>query len=76
LSGRGDGRIDGLGKNGWISIRDALGQASVPLEVMPSLPALVDRHGISAVPHLGYKRRGESDLVIKQVLFTPANPLT
>jgi hypothetical protein len=43
---------------------------------LPSLPALVDRHGISAVPHLGYKRQAELDLAVEQVRFTPANPLT
>lgn len=76
LSGRGAGQIEGLGRKGWLSIRDTLNSLTIPPEVCPTLPALVDRHGISAVPHLGYKREAESDLTIEQVLFTPANPLT
>lgn len=76
LSGRGGGVIDGLGRRGWISIRDRLENVTIPPEVIITLPALVDRHGILAVPHLGYRRQAESDLTIEQVLFTPANPLT
>ncbi len=76
LSGAGHGRIDALGRPGWLSIRDGLEKTQIPPEVLLGLPTLVDRHGISAVPHLGYKRQAESDLMIEQVLFTPANPLT
>jgi tRNA(Ile)-lysidine synthase len=76
LSGRGDGWIDGLGHRGWLSIRDACPQTVIPPMVVRSLPMLVDRHGISAVPHLGYKRRVDADLKIERVRFTPATPLT
>jgi tRNA(Ile)-lysidine synthase len=76
LSGQGAGRIEGLGHRGWLCIRDAVGTTILPREVLPTLPALVDHHGISAVPHLGYRRKAESDLGIERVHFTPANPLT
>ncbi|WP_146002579.1 tRNA lysidine(34) synthetase TilS [Telmatospirillum siberiense] len=76
LTGRGGGRIDGLGHQGWLSIRDGLAEPMIPLEVIMTLPALFDHRGISAVPHLGYKRRTECDLTIGWVRFVPANPLT
>ena len=76
LAGKGEGQIVGLGHRGWLSIREVVGNTAIPKDVLPSLPALVDRHGISAVPHLGYKRQAELDLAVEQVRFTPANPLT
>jgi len=76
LSGQGEGRIDGLGHRGWLSIQDAVGTTSLPREVLPTLPAVVDHHGISAVPHLGYRRKADLGLGVEQVHFTPANPLT
>lgn len=77
LRGRGEGEIRALGRAGWQEIRDAVGEkTSIPLSVIDTLPALVDRHGISVVPHLGYKRGGGDDLSVARLFFTPANPVT
>jgi tRNA(Ile)-lysidine synthase len=76
LSGQGNGWVGGLGHKGWLSIRDSVENTRIPSEVVASLPALVDHHGICVVPHLGYKRQAELDMAVEQVCFTPAIPLT
>lgn len=76
FSGRGSGQVGGLGRQGVLSIRNSIADIEIPLEVMCALPALFDHRGVSAVPHLGYKREGDSGLTIERVWFSPANPLT
>ncbi|MDR3325792.1 MAG: tRNA lysidine(34) synthetase TilS [Rhodospirillaceae bacterium] len=76
LSGQGSGHISGLGHSGWLSIRSKLRNPKIPLEIVASLPTLIDHYGILNVPHLGYKRVNESELKIEQVHFTPKIPLT
>ena len=54
--------VDALGPEGWRQVRSRqpeLGR-SLPLQVLPVLPALWDRHGPLAVPHLAYLRAGAS----------------
>jgi hypothetical protein len=50
------------------------GEGDLPRLVHPVLPALWDREGLAAVPHLGYRRPGSGPL--PQLSFRPANPLT
>jgi tRNA(Ile)-lysidine synthase len=50
-----------------------LGKLPIPAAVRPSLPCLLDAEGVSAVPHLGYNRRGQKLLV--EVGFLPLRPL-
>ena len=51
-----------------------LRRARLPPLLFPILPALWDDEGISAVPHLGYRREGVSGL--PKVVFRPVTPLT
>ncbi len=76
LGGRGEGRIAALGRAGWAVVRDAVGKAAYPASVLVTLPTLIDQHGISAVPHLGYKRAIASELSVERLCFTPANGLS
>ncbi|WP_068496899.1 tRNA lysidine(34) synthetase TilS [Magnetospirillum moscoviense] len=48
-------RLAGLGASGWRPLGKV---APVPAPARASLPALFDRDGVFAVPHLGYKRGG------------------
>jgi tRNA(Ile)-lysidine synthase len=76
LAGEGSGEIRALGRQGWLSLRQALPKVSLPPVVIATLPALVDPHGISCVPHLGYGPREGGGLSVAEVGFAPANPLT
>jgi tRNA(Ile)-lysidine synthase len=56
----------------------AAGRRLLPAAVRPTLPALRDRAGLVAVPHLDYRRQGAAlgcatDLALR---FCPARPLT
>ncbi|MFQ5954527.1 MAG: tRNA lysidine(34) synthetase TilS [Kiloniellales bacterium] len=67
-----------LGGAGWRALEaaePALGQRLVPAAVRPSLPALIDRDGILAVPHLGYTRRDATAYTAADIRFAPRNPL-
>ncbi len=67
-----------LGAAGWRAVKAAgptPGQPPVPAPVRPSLPALYDRDGILAVPHLGYSRRGGTAMTAVTIRFAPRNPL-
>lgn len=69
--------VAALGAAGWAEIvarAPSLRETSVPYPVRLALPALRDRHGILAVPGLGYRRSGD----LKKTListFRPARPL-
>jgi tRNA(Ile)-lysidine synthase len=76
LAGEGIGEIRALGRQGWLSLRRQLPLVSIPPIVAATLPALVDPHGISAVPHLGYAKGDTGGLRVVEVGFAPANPLT
>jgi tRNA(Ile)-lysidine synthase len=66
--------VTSLGQDGWRTLRDRGVTSSIPRLVATTLPAIVDKHGISAVPHLGYDRSG-GDSGVAYVAFTPAIPL-
>jgi tRNA(Ile)-lysidine synthase len=58
-------RIGALGRTGWAIIRrDAperiatVAARAIPAPARASLPAVFDRRGLLAVPHLGYRRSG------------------
>ena len=84
---RGTGRtpytIAALGAEGWSRlVREHpdpvdLDACGVPPTARLTLPALRDRRGIIAVPHLGYRRpgRGSSALTIKIAEFSPPQPM-
>jgi tRNA(Ile)-lysidine synthase len=46
----------------------------LPRLIYPTLPAVWDEHGLAAVPHLSYRR--EDEMVLPEIRFRPANPLT
>lgn len=84
---RGTGRtpytIAALGAEGWSrlvrehpDLVDPVARG-VPPTARLTLPALRDRRGIIAVPHLGYRRsgRGSSALTIKITEFSPPQPM-
>jgi tRNA(Ile)-lysidine synthase len=51
-----------------------LRRARLPRLLFPVIPAVWDKEGIAAVPHLGFRREGVADL--PQVVFRPVTPLT
>jgi len=74
------GRVTALGEAGWAEIvrrRPDLRQSSLPFAARVALPAVRDRRGIVAVPHLFYGRisRKAASLYGHQVTFRPARPL-
>jgi tRNA(Ile)-lysidine synthase len=75
LGGAGEGRIEALGPAGWLKLRDLIGKTSLPAPVRPTLPVLIDQHGISAAPHLGYKRVVANGPIVVEIVFTPASAL-
>jgi tRNA(Ile)-lysidine synthase len=54
--------------------RDAAKQAGLPGSVLPTLPALMDKRGILAVPPLGWVA-AETGLTVERWGFTPVFPL-
>ena len=79
-----DGGRDGLalaalGRDGWTAVAAVAPEVrapAVPAPARPTLPAIWDRDGIVAVPHLGYGRRsaGAGSLVVRTG-FAPAHAL-
>jgi len=72
-----------LGRAGWAALKPLLsGPAAeaVPGAARTMIPAIWDRSGLLAVPHLGYRRTGPGGQVIgpmvSKCLFTPKNGLT
>ena len=51
-----------------------LPRAGLPLLVRPILPALWDKDGIAAVPHLGYRREGVC--LLPELVFRPVKSLS
>ncbi len=74
------GEIRALGQDGWRALAATLDASTarlVPAAARPTLPALCDRGGILAVPHLGYNRTDtEGRLRIAAVRPAPPSPLT
>lgn len=76
----GRATVAALGADGWAElVRRAphLRGCKVPPPARPALPALRDRFGLVAVPHLGYGRVSRKAVSLKgiQVLFRPARAL-
>ncbi len=79
-TGRTSYTIAALGAEGWSRLvreHPDLDSCGVPPAARLTLPALRDRRGIIAVPHLGYRRpgRGSSALTIKVAEFSPPQPM-
>ncbi len=73
-------RLAGLGAAGWSEIvrrRPELAGRPLPGPVRLTLPALTDRAGVVAVPHLGYRRReaAGAGATFAEIRFSPPNPL-
>ena len=66
--------VGALGGDGWRQVRPSVSPAAVPPPVLATLPTIMDKHGIFAVPHLGYRRQ-QSGPAIEGVAFTPVFPL-
>ncbi|HLN24224.1 MAG TPA: hypothetical protein VK558_09600, partial [Patescibacteria group bacterium] len=75
LGGSGPAVVRALGADGWAAIRGVVGKTTVSSAVRLGLPSVFDQHGVSAVPHLGYKRTPLGDVFVDHLAFTPANPL-
>jgi tRNA(Ile)-lysidine synthase len=74
----GQATVARLSGAGWRALRaadPAIARRPVPAPVRPSLPALFDRDGILAVPHLGYGRRHGGAYTAVAIPFAPRNPL-
>jgi tRNA(Ile)-lysidine synthase len=66
-----------LGYSGVVALtrgRPRPGPCGLPRLVYPILPAVWDKEGIAAVPHLGYRREGAAALPV--LSFRPVKPLT
>ena len=80
-SGEADNpRLAGLGAGGWSEIvrrRPELAGRPLPGPARLTLPALTDRAGVVAVPHLGYRRGqgGGAGATFAEIRFSPPNPL-
>jgi tRNA(Ile)-lysidine synthase len=68
--------IAALGADGWRSLQaaDVARPAGLPAFVAPTLPALWDRHGLLAAPHLSYRRDDAVKLEFS-VIFQPLHSL-
>jgi tRNA(Ile)-lysidine synthase len=69
-----------LGREGWAQIaadEPELRRTSIPAPARPSLPALWDRRGVLAVPHLNYRRpaAGAGTRLVRRIAFSPPSPL-
>lgn len=74
LEGEGDLRWGALGAEAAHGWREAAESRGIPRAVLPTLPALMDKRGILAVPPLGWNR-AETGLTILRWGFTPVFPL-
>lgn len=75
LSGPGRGQLGALGADGLAELRAQGVAVPFAASVAVALPALKDSAGVSAVPHLRYKRVGAKGLVCESAIFAPARPL-
>ncbi|HVI49791.1 MAG TPA: tRNA lysidine(34) synthetase TilS [Candidatus Sulfotelmatobacter sp.] len=75
LGGTGRGQVGALGNAGLQGIRKSLPRLPFSSSIVATLPAIWDAAGVSAVPHLGYNRPEDRDLVCAGVEFSPARPL-
>ena len=66
--------LGALGADAAPAFREAAERLGLPRFVLPTLPCLVDKHGILAVPPLGW-RRAETGLTIARWGFAPVFPL-
>lgn len=74
-------RLSRLGRDGWAEVvgeRPELRAGPVPAAAAMSLPALRDEHGVVAVPHLDYRRRGRGrpGVAVARIAFRPPNSLS
>ncbi len=75
FTGEGPAQVAALGHGGWRAIREAVGCPYLPEAVRITIPAIVDRHGICVVPHLGYTRTVPAASIAGDIAFTPGFPL-
>jgi tRNA(Ile)-lysidine synthase len=73
--------LGALGHNGWREVNSGMarvGHASIPASARWTLPALRDGSGVSAVPHLGYKKGSSNswDFSHPRLLWRPKNALS
>ena len=78
---RSAARLMRLGRDGWAEVvgrRPDLRRGPVPAAVRPTLPSLADEAGIQAVPHIGYRREGDSGGAdgIGRIAFHPRHSLS
>jgi len=73
-AGEGASLWGALGAEAAPGFRDAAEKNGIPRAVLPTLPVLMDKHGILAVPPLGWIR-AETGLTIARWGFTPVFPL-
>jgi hypothetical protein len=75
LAGEGDDLLWGaLGAEAAPAWRESAETRGIPRAVLPTLPAIMDKRGILAVPPLGWTR-AETGLTIRRWGFTPVFPL-
>jgi len=67
-------RWGALGAEAAPGFRDAAEKSGIPRAVLPTLPILMDKHGILAVPPLGWFK-AETGLTIARWGFAPVFPL-
>lgn len=71
-------RLCRLGGEGWaevVAARPELRACAIPSAVRPTLPAIWDRRGVLAVPHLGYGQDGAAGIILKRLVFASIPPL-
>jgi tRNA(Ile)-lysidine synthase len=73
-SGPSDLRLGGLGRNPPPEIVAKARELGIPEILLPTLPAIMDKRGILAVPPLGYDLSGTGSTITGWG-FTPAYPL-
>ena len=71
-------RLAPLGEAGWraISRCPLVNAEAIPAAARAALPALWDRHGLLAVPHLGFLRGGDRPTPFEKCRFAPNRALT
>ncbi len=79
-AGRAPFTLAALGAEGWSRLvreNPDIGAFAAPRGACATLPALSDRRGIAAVPHLGYRRAGgiSSAFTLNLAEFSPPQPL-
>ncbi|MBF0375631.1 MAG: tRNA lysidine(34) synthetase TilS, partial [Alphaproteobacteria bacterium] len=80
FAGRPDptARLGALGAEGFrlvAAVQPQIARLAPVARLRAALPALWDERGVSAVPHLRYKR-SEEGVTIARLLFRPTRPLT